>query len=253
MGSGERNFLERSLSGHGFFFLTGLHILLALIVSQSEIASVALVVATGVVGAYVALTTSKFERVGYIVAYIVGSEVLWRMTDGAIFWEIGKYGAVSVAAIALFRMKRVKIPGLLLLYFTLLLPSTVLSAWESSFDEARQAISFNLSGPFAILGLGWFFASLKINAQILRNILLMFLLPIIGIGSLSLFGILTAAEINFTTESNFQTSGGFGPNQVGSLLGLGALVAFLLSLLEPRGLGRNRFFYFFYLAFFCLV
>ncbi|MEZ4824442.1 MAG: hypothetical protein R2942_19440 [Ignavibacteria bacterium] len=31
-------------------------------------------------------------------------------------------------------------------------------------------------------------------------------------------------EATFTTESNFQTSGGFGPNQVSTIFGLGILI-----------------------------
>ncbi len=41
-------------------------------------------------------------------------------------------------------------------------------------------------------------------------------------------GITTVENIVFTNESNFDASGGFGPNQVSSILGAGALVGFLL-------------------------
>jgi hypothetical protein len=47
--------------------------------------------------------------------------------------------------------------------------------------------------------------------------------PAVSIAALALFGILTNPDITFNTESNFATSGGFGPNQVSSMLGLGAL------------------------------
>jgi O-antigen ligase len=52
------------------------------------------------------------------------------------------------------------------------------------------------------------------------------------------FGIASSSAIRFTTESNYQTSGGYGPNQVSSILGLGALVALLCTLIGPRRQGK---------------
>jgi O-antigen ligase len=223
--------------------LVVLHILLALLIRQSNILSFISLGLVMAFGTYIAMTTKRFERVAYVIAYITGAEVLWRMTDGAVFWEIGKYGAVFLAAISLLRIERVKVPGLLLLYFILLLPAAILTGWDSTFGDTRQALSFYLSGPLAILGIGWFFASLNLSSKSLSRLLLFFLLPVIGIATLSLFGIISAGDqLVFNTESNFATSGGFGPNQVGSLLGLGALVAFLLSLLDEDGGGRRPIF-----------
>jgi hypothetical protein len=58
--------------------------------------------------------------------------------------------------------------------------------------------------------------------------------PIVGIGSIALFATFSSSYLVFTGSSNFATSGGFGPNQVSSALGLGALLAFL-CLLNARG------------------
>ena len=243
---------ERDFTFGGFVGLIVLHIILALLIRQSSTLAILSLGSVMAFGTYVALTTKRFERVAYVIAYIVGAEVLWRMTEGALFWEIGKYGTAFLAGIALIRMERVKVPGLLLLYFILLLPSAVLTGWDADFSETRNNLSFYLSGPLAILALGWFFASLKLDVTKLSKILTFFILPVVGIGSLSLFGILTTTDIQFTTESNFQTSGGFGPNQVGALLGLGALAGFLLTLLEKEGLGKKPVFLFLLFGLFLL-
>ena len=42
-------------------------------------------------GLWWALNTRRPERVAYLAAYIVGSEVLWRMITDALPWESGKY------------------------------------------------------------------------------------------------------------------------------------------------------------------
>jgi len=161
---------EKDFTFGGLVGLIVLHIILALLIRQSATLSLLSLGSVMAFGTYIALTTKRFERVAYVIAYIVGAEVLWRMTDGALFWEIGKYGAALLAGIALVRMERVKVPGLLLLYFILLLPSAVLTGWDADFSETRQNLSFYLSGPLAILALGWFFASLKLDTTKLSKI-----------------------------------------------------------------------------------
>src|SRR4051812_42845730 len=52
-------------------------------------------------GMYWALNTRyRIERCGFVIAYMVGSEVLWRMAHVPIFWEFGKYGAAAIAVTA---------------------------------------------------------------------------------------------------------------------------------------------------------
>jgi hypothetical protein len=56
------------------------------------------------------------------------------------------------------------------------------------------------------------------------------ILPIVGIASVTLYGILSAEAIEFGPASNFASSGGFGPNQVSAILGLGGGLALILFL-----------------------
>ena len=76
----------------------------------------------------------------------------------------------------------------------------------------------------------------------LKRIAIMFIAPLAGIVTLQLISIANAEVIIFTNESNFVTSGGFGPNQVSSVLGIGALAAFLL-LIWDRGSKAARVMY----------
>jgi hypothetical protein len=61
----------------------------------------------------------------------------------------------------------------------------------------------------------------------LQRIFLALICPIVSIASIALFGILANTALSFNNSSNFATSGGYGPNQVSAILGLGALAAFL--------------------------
>lgn len=177
-------------------------------------------------GLGVALFGRKPMQAAYVAAYVTGAEVLWRMSDAQVPWEFGKYAIVVLFAAALARVPRLRLPGLPLLYFALLLPATLLTLANLSAEEARQQISFNLSGPLALAACAAFFAHAKLARAQLYKLFLMLLAPIIGIACVTLFGVVTAANLSFGTEANSAASGGFGPNQVSAALGLGALVAF---------------------------
>jgi O-antigen ligase len=62
--------------------------------------------------------------------------------------------------------------------------------------------------------------------------------PILSVGSVALSGVLSAT-FAVTSASNAQASGGYGPNQVSSILGLGAMLSLLLFL-ATRGAGWLR-------------
>ena len=62
--------------------------------------------------------------------------------------------------------------------------------------------------------------------------------PIIGILTLAVYSTLTATTINFGSESVFVTSGGYGPNQVSALLGLGAFLLIMWMIQTNKKGGR---------------
>ena len=80
-------------------------------------------------------------------SYAAGSECLWRLTHAQIFWEFGKYSAIVILLVALYRMNRPRMNTGAAWYFLLLLPSAVITFSELPLDDARQRVSFNLSGP----------------------------------------------------------------------------------------------------------
>jgi hypothetical protein len=127
-------------------------------------------------------------------------------------------------------LKSLMLPGLA---FCLLLPSAVMTFWALPLAEARNQLSFNLSGPLALAVCAAFFTSVRLRPADYTRMLTVLIGPVCGIAAIALFGIITNPNITFTTESNFALSGGFGPNQVSAALGLGVLSAFLL-IIESR-------------------
>lgn len=175
-------------------------------------------------------------------AYVVGAEVLWRMTAAPIPWESGKYIISLTFVIAALRMGRHAVWRLdALLYFLMLLPSAVLVVGDHHLPlrEIMSRLSFNLSGPLSLSTAVWFFSQQRLRSRDMLRICLAALGPILAIAILTIIGTETARELRFTGESNFATSGGFGPNQVSAVLGLGALLALLSAVnRESRGLIR---------------
>lgn len=173
------------------------------------------------------------HQIAYVVAYIAGSEVLWRMSRASIVWEYGKYAASAVMIVALLRMPPRRNIRLAIGYFALLLPSAALTLTSLSPDLARQQLSFNLSGPLALMLSVLFFSNTRLTAEQITNTFFAVLGPIVGIATLVYASTVAAQNLEFTGQSNAVTSGGFGPNQVSAMLGLGLLLS-LLMLLERR-------------------
>jgi O-antigen ligase len=207
---------------------------------QSSAFSTVHALATVAVGFYFALAGRKhLLRVAYVGAYIVGAEVLWRMTAAQVFWEMGKWATAAILITAMLRSGRLKGAPLVLWYFALLLPSAVLTLTALGLGEARRELSFNLSGPFSLMICCCFFANLKLRIAHLQKLFLVQIGPTLGVAAIAFYGISTATDLSFGKGSSFGTSGGFGPNQVSAALGLGALSA-LLILLVGKLTGRAR-------------
>jgi hypothetical protein len=213
------------------------HFPLVYLLQASPVASTVHAIGVFLLGIWFIIHDANPRRLVYVLGYIVGAEVLWRMTDARVFWEFGKY---SVAFLMLggilkwhFRLRVMP-----LLYFVPLLPSAILTLGGYGFSDARQQISFNLSGPFALAIGVLFFSQLRLNRPMLERLLLFIIMPIAGIAFIVLRRIRELGAISFDLASNFSTSGGFGPNQVSAILGLGALLAWLFVLIAQRSKAR---------------
>ncbi len=192
-----------------------------------------LAIALVVLGIWFLLYDHESYRLVYLTGYIMGLEVVWRMSKASVFWEFGKYAVGFLLILALVKRKP-KLQGLPLLYFALLLPSAALTVADSSLWEARRALSFNLSGPFLLMVSVLFFSQVRMSDAQFRRLLLFCIMPITGIAFLATFSTITTSEITFGSQSNFIASGGYGPNQVSALLGLGALLCWLFFATEKH-------------------
>lgn len=212
-----------------WFLFVVAHIPFAILMSGSALLATLHALGTLALGLWWAGSGRGVARVAYVGAYITGAEVLWRMTDSSVFWEFGKYAISLIFLVAMMRCRRLRGPATVGIYLLLLLPSTVLTVTSLGFSEARGEISFNVSGPLALTVCVWFFSNLRLSRAQLVRLFMTLIAPIVGVGALAAYGIVTAPSLVFRNASNFHLSGGFGPNQVSAVLGLAALLAFLCA------------------------
>ena len=168
-------------------------------------------------------------------AYVVGSEVFLRMTGGNPLYEISKYGVMVFILIGMYYSGFSKGAVPYWIFLLLLVPSVVISVFVLNFDtDIRKAIAFNISGPVC-LGLASLYTfRRKIALEEINRILLSMGLPIITCMVYLTFYTPNVQEVITGTESNFQTSGGYGPNQVATILGLGMFIFFSRVILDSK-------------------
>ena len=158
-------------------------------------------------------------------AYIATSDVFFRMTDGLFFYELHKYLLILFVGLGfLFDGKRVR--GYAYLVYIGLLLITILFTTYNLTDEVRKMIAFNLAGPVSLGVVAFYFYRKKITMQQLSKVLFFALLPIISLVVYLFFYTPSIKEVVTGTASNFATSGGFGPNQVATVLGAGIFILF---------------------------
>jgi O-antigen ligase len=224
-------------AGSGYFWifvLLGAHIPLGYLMHlSSQVATIhALVIL--VIGLWFVSRDQQPFRLVYLTGYIAGADVLWRMTEAGVLWEFGKYAICLLFILGLFKWK-MSSRGLPLLYLLLLIPAVLLTFLAGdSLGDAKRDISFNLSGPITLAIAVVFFSGVKLDKKKIWRLLLYTIMPMVSILFLALLNMYIVKNIEFSLNSNFLTSGGFGPNQVSAILGLGALLCWIFIVTQDN-------------------
>lgn len=170
-------------------------------------------------------------------AYQAGAEVFFRMTHGVPSYEFSKYMIIIFMFIGIYYNGISKNAIVFWIFLILLIPGILISTQTFSLDnlDLRKTIVFNLSGPTCLGVCSLYCYFREISFKMLNKVLLFLLLPIIS--TLTYLIIYTPAELSeilLNTSSNFNTSGGFGPNQVSTMLGLGMFIIFSRIIFESK-------------------
>lgn len=223
-------------------FLTFLHLPLGIVLYNSGVLGILHTFIVFAFGMYLAIAKKiGLDRVAYLTAYLVCSEILWRMSQTTVFWEFGKYGASAIMIVALIRRRKFKMPFLPTVFIVLLIPAVLITFLTSDLEEVREKISFNLSGPFFLFISCWFFSNLKLDRLQIKKLFIVLFIPLLTVATTTLF-YTVSNNVTFNTESNAATSGGYGPNQVSAMLGLGVFVGLACYLLYNNDLKFKVYF-----------
>lgn len=168
-------------------------------------------------------------------AYVVGSEVFLRMTGGNPLYEISKYGVMFFVFLGMYFSGISKNATPYWLFLLLLVPSVVMSTFVLDFQtDIKNSIAFNISGPVCLGMSSLYTFRRKISLSEINSILLCMGLPIVTCMVYLVFYTPSVRDVVTSTQSNFATSGGFGPNQVATILGLGMFIFFSRIILESK-------------------
>ena len=174
-----------------------------------------------------------------VVLYFASFEALGRLagSDPFLPYELGKYILLFLCPLGLILLKKTTGKGLIgLIILIIALPAAF-------FDESGQVtfndVKFNLLGLINIGVAIWFFSSLEITLKTLISWSKLMVYPIISVLVFTIIRTPNLDEVEFTLGANFATAGGFGSNQVSTILGLGVFLVAIAILLNYRITGSK--------------
>lgn len=195
---------------------------------------------TAVLALVVTLLFPGSYRSMYLIFYILGNEVFWRMSGHGLTWEIAKFLIILITMGSVLQ-KRIRRP-IHWIYLACFIPSAVYFADLSNMNELRKTLSFTLSGQICLGFCLLYFDRKPIPWNVLKKAMLFAIAPTISISTYAaLYGV-NSKEVTFSDASNFITSGGYGPNQVASILALSAIFSFWVFLTTSKNKRRMQIF-----------
>ena len=181
---------------------------------------------------YVIKTQNRNSEVLLMAAYFTGIDVYLKMIGASFLNEYGKYTVMIFMIIGMFYRGFSKSSFLYVFFLTLLIPGIFVATSSLSLNmDIRKAIAFNITGPVCLGVCAIYCFKREITLDRINDVFGMLLFPIVAmLVNLFLYNP-SVREAVTGTGSNFETSGGFGPNQVSTVIGLGMFIAFTRLLL----------------------
>jgi len=177
---------------------------------------------------YVIVKDNKNNEALMAAAYIAGAEVFYRMNGAMIFYETGKYSVILFLLIGMFYKGASAKTIPYWIYLLILVPGIIMASITLDYDVVfRKAIAFNLSGPVCLGVSALYCYYKKISTAQFNNVIIMLLMPLVANMAYLYFYTPSIGQVLMSgTNSNYAASGGYGPNQISAVMGMGA---FLLS------------------------
>lgn len=217
-----------------YLYLVALHAFLGFVFFLFPVFSKVYGIAILVFGTYyITQSKNKNNEALLMAAYAVSAEIMLRMTGGTFVNEYGKYLVMFFLFLGMLfsGFSRNALVYWLFLFF--LVPSVVLSTVTLDITtDVKKAIVFNISGPVCLGFSAIYCYKRELSFQRLLGVITAFSLPLLCLVTYLYFYTPNIQDVVTGTQSNFETSGGFGPNQVATILGLGIFIFFVQLMLN---------------------
>lgn len=220
-------------------FWLAVHVVLAIGASTMSAVSMSWAAGTFLIALfYIIYNKNVHQEAAKWAAYMAGLEVVLRGTGGALLWEFGKYSIIVILllGVCVYPYKKISAPKWIVNLAILIIPSVLITLTWS--DTPWIDISPNISGLFCLLVSTYYFCSIPFSQNEINNVFKFFLLPAISLSVVLFYKTPDLETMEFASRANFETSGGFGPNQVATILGLAWL---LLIVLVNKSVKVTRF------------
>lgn len=217
-------------------YLLLIHAVIALAVFVLPLLSKLYALLIPIVGFFIVVKNkNKNQEVLLVVAYMVGIEVFLRMTGGNFNNEYVKFCVIFFMFLGML-YSNFSTNGIIYFFLLLLLiPAILVTTSNQVFDfDTRKVLVFNLSGPVCLVFCAVYMFKRRISFSDLQRILIVMGLPIVTTAIYLFIYNPSVKDVVTGTQSNFETSGGFGPNQVSTILGLGIFVFFTQLILFSK-------------------
>ncbi|MBI6116703.1 O-antigen ligase family protein [Salegentibacter maritimus] len=158
-------------------------------------------------------------------AYIAGGEVFFRQTDAMFFYETGKYMVIVFLLIGMFFKGTSSRTAPYWTYLFILIPGIVVASITMSYDsEVRKLVAFNLSGPVALGVSAIYCYYKKIQERDFKSVISFLLMPLIAHMFYLYLYTPSMMDVGINLQANYAATGGYGPNQISTVFGFGAVL-----------------------------
>ncbi|OXB20793.1 hypothetical protein B0A80_17870 [Flavobacterium tructae] len=217
-----------------------MHAIIALVIFGLPFLSKIYALLIPIVGFFIVYRTKNANNEVLIVAaYLVGVEVFLRMTGGNFNNEYVKVSVIFFMSLGMIYSNFSTNAFVYCFFLILLIPGILITS--TVFNPAidvKKSLVFNLSGPLCLAISSIYMFKRRILFSDLQNVLIAMGLPIISTTVYLFLYNPSVRDVITGTQSNFETSGGFGPNQVSTVLGLGIFIFFTQLVLFSKSKKR---------------
>ena len=213
-----------------------LHLIIGLLVYLLPVISKVYAIIIFVFGIqYIIKHKNKNHEALLVATYIVSAEVFLRMTHGNFFEQYAKYGVIIFLTIGMYFKGFSKKSVPYWIFLLLLLPGVFMSFFTLRFEtDIRKAITFNIIGSITLFFSALYCYNNKITFNRLLDTLRVMIYPLVSMLDYMFLYTPSIKDVVTNTESNFETSGGYGPNQVSTILGLGIFLFYVKFVLNSK-------------------